>query len=460
MAYLSGNSLNRDFGFFSLLKFALPSVIMMMVMSMYSVVDSIFVSRFVGTNALSAINVVYPVINLLIGLGVMLASGGSAVIAAKLGAGKKEEARRDLSLIVVVGVAASVLLSILGLIFLKPLVSFLGASDLLMDYAVSYLGVILMFAPANMLQMLFQMFFVTAGKPGLGLTFIVGAGLVNAVLDFVFIVPLSMGIAGAALATGIGYLIPAVAGIIFFFKKDKDLHFVKPKFSGRTIGSSCSNGSSEMVSNLSMAIVTLVFNKLMLSFAGEDGVAAVTIVMYVQFLLTSVFMGFSLGVQPVISFHHGAMNQQNLKGIFKHSLVFILIASIAVFATAMIFGPTLTTIFTPKDTNVWALTVRGFMILPFCFLIEGFSIYASAAFTALGDGKTSALISFLRTFVFILAGLLTIPQFLGIDGIWLTVPIAELLSVIVVAVCVVWHKSRGRLKQVFEKNSTLKAYTL
>lgn len=444
MPIIKNNSIGREFGFFSLLKFALPSVIMMMVMGLYSMVDSMFVSRFVSTNALSAINVVYPVINLLIGLGVMLASGGSAVIAAKMGAGKTDEARRDFSMIVTIGLASSIVIAVAGLIFIRPIVTFLGASELLVDYAVTYLAIILMFAPANMLQMLFQMFFVTAGRPGLGLTFIIGAGLVNAVLDYVFIVPLGMGIAGAALATGIGYLIPAAAGLIFFFGKKKELYFTKPKFSAAVLGSSCSNGSSEMVSNLSMAVVTLVFNRIMMNLAGEDGVAAVTIVMYAQFLLSSIFMGFSLGVQPVISFHHGAGNRRNLKGIYRHCIVFIAIAAVSVFAVAMTLGPTLTTIFTPKDTNVWTLAVRGFMILPFCFLLEGFSIYASAAFTALGDGKTSALISFLRTFLFILTGLLTLPLAFGIDGVWLAVPVAELCSVLVVIGCVLWHKAKGR----------------
>ena len=300
------SALDREYGFWSLFRFALPTIIMMIFMSLYTIVDGIFVCRFVGSSALSAVNIVYPLVSVVIGLGVMLATGGSAVVARKLGEGDEETACRDLTLLVLTGAALGTLFSLLGLAFSAPMSRLLGASDALLSYCTDYLRILLLFAPASILQLLFQSFFVTAGRPGLGLGLTVCSGLTNAVLDYAFIVPLDMGITGAALATAAGYCVTALAGVGFFALRGKGLRFRRPRWESRMLLYACGNGSSEMVTNLSNAVITFLFNQLMLSLLGEDGVAAITIVLYAQFLLTALYMGFSMGVAPVISFNYGA----------------------------------------------------------------------------------------------------------------------------------------------------------
>ncbi len=288
------NSIAKDFKFFSLLRFAAPTIIMMVFMSLYTIVDGIFISRLLGTNALSSANIVYPVLNLVIAVGVMLASGGSAIIARKFGENNSEEAREDFSLLIIVGIAAGFVIMAAGNLFIEPIARMLGATDVLLADAVSYLSVSLFLAPACILQLLFQTFFVTAGKPNLGLLLTIGGGLANMVLDYVFMGPLQMGIGGAALATGIGQLVPAASGFIYFFFVKGSLHITKPKFRGSVIIESCLNGSSEMVTNISAAVVTYLFNIMMLKFLGEPGVAAITIVLYGQFLFNAMYMGFSV----------------------------------------------------------------------------------------------------------------------------------------------------------------------
>lgn len=439
--------LAQKFNFASLLRFAMPSIIMMMVMGLYSIVDSIFVSRFVGTNALSAINIVYPFINLLIGLGVMMATGGSAIMALKMGEGKPDEARSCLSLFVIVGTVAGAVIGIAGLIFINPLVKVMGASDILLNDAKTYLGILLAFAPANILQMMFQMYFVTAGRPNLGLALTIGAGVVNTILDFLFVVPLQMGLVGAALATGIGYLIPAVAGIVFFLRRNKPLYFARPVWSIKALLRCCSNGSSEMVSNISTGIVTLVFNLIMMRFLKEDGVAAVTIVMYAQFLMASLFMGFSMGVSPIISYRYGERDSEQLQKIFKYCTAFLTVVSISIFTIAMLLGPSIALVFAPKSSDVYKIAVYGFLLFPICFLFQGFNIHASAMFTAYGNGKVSALLSLLRTFVFVLAGLIFLPQLFGIEGVWLAVPVAELCALVVSIVFTYKYRYEYHLKR-------------
>lgn len=442
-------ALARDYRFGSLLKFALPTIVMMIFMSLYTIVDGVFVSRFVGTDALSAINIVYPIISIVIGLALMLATGGSAVIARKMGEGRTEEARRDFSLIVLVGVGLAIVIAILGNLFLRPLCYALGASEELIGYCVEYLRILLIFAPASVLQMLFQTFFVAAGRPGLGLGLNIFAGVVNGILDYVFIVPLGMGITGAALATAAGYLIPAVVGVLFFLRRKGSLWFARPVWDGRMLIQSCFNGSSEMVTNLSSAVITLLFNLVMMRLAGEDGVAAITIVLYAQFLLTALYLGFSMGVAPVLSYNYGSANTSRLQKLYRICMRFVIGSSVIVFVLALVFSKPLVAVFAPPGSSVFEIGLHGFRIFAACYLFAGTNIFASAMFTALSDGKTSALISFLRTFVFILPVLLLLPYALNIDGVWLSVPIAELLTLLVAGIFLArWYRSYGKTAPV------------
>lgn len=426
------NVLARKFTFWSLIKFTLPTIVMMVFMSMYTMVDGVFVSNFIGENALSAVNMVYPLVSVVVAIAIMLATGGSAVIARKMGANKKDEAKQNFTLIVIFGIIVGFILMLIGVIFIEPIIKLLGATAALHDYCRDYLMIMMLFAPFAILQMLFQYFFVTAGKPNLGLIATIAGGVVNVVLDYLFIGPFNMGIAGAAISTGIGYSIPAIFGLLYFaFSKNGTLHFVKPKFDGKMLLESSSNGASEMVTNLSTAVTTLLFNLIMIKYLGEDGVAAITIVLYAQFLLTAIYIGFSSGVAPIISYNYGESNVTELKKIFKTSMIFITISAICVFVLSIILSPVIVRIFVKPSSSVFALATHGFLLFSFSYLFTGYNIFSSAMFTAFSNGKVSAIISFLRTFVFIIAGVLLLPMLIGANGIWLAVPIAEVLTVIV-----------------------------
>ncbi len=425
------NILAQKFNFASLLKFSMPTVAMMIFLSMYTMVDGAFVSRFVSTSALSAVNLVYPIVSVVIAVGVMLAAGGSAVLAKEMGEGKALQARQHFTFIVLVGVALGLLITVLGLTFIQPLLRFLGANEALYPLCRDYMMILLVFVPMSVLQVLFQTLFVTAGHPGIGLAVTLAGGLANVVLDYVFIVPMQMGIGGAALATGIGYCIPAVFGLVYFsLKRRGTLFFVKPRFDATMLLASCSNGSSEMVTNLSTAVTTLLFNIMMMQYMGEDGVAAITIVLYAQFFLMAVYLGYSTGVAPVISYNFGRQDAVQLKSVFKTSLWFIGGLSVLTFLAAEVFSGTITSLFTSPASPVYGLAVEGFHLFAYSFLFVGINVFASALFTAFSNGKVSALLSFLRTFVFIVLALLLLPQFIGIAGIWLAIPLAELLGIL------------------------------
>ena len=403
-------SISQKFTPISLLKFALPSMVMMMFMSCYTIVDGIFISRYLGSEALSAANIVYPVFNLLLAVGIMFATGGSAVVSKKLGEGKKEEAMEDFSFLTAVGVALSVLLMIATLLFHNQISLFLGSSECILDYCNAYLIYLVLFAPACMLQSLYQSFFVTAGKPRLGLVLTVIAGLANAFFDYFFLAVCGMEIEGAAIATGIGQMIPAVVGTVYFFFFKGELHFVPFHFHGATLKQSCFNGSSEMVSNLANAIITYLFNIILMRIAGENGVAAITIILYAQFLFNSLYLGFSIGIAPVIGFQYGAKNRDQLKSLYK-------------------------------ICNCFVMASEGLRIFALSFLFSGFNIFSSSLFTALSDGKTSAIISFGRTCVFIILSLMILPNILGLTGVWLAIPVAEFLAVFV-SVYYQWTKRK------------------
>ncbi|MCI8465439.1 MAG: MATE family efflux transporter [Lachnospiraceae bacterium] len=436
------NPLAQEFNIKSLLKFAFPTVVMMIFMGLYTIVDTIFVARFVNTDALSAINIVCPVINLIVGLGTMLATGGSAMIARKMGAGEEKRASQDFTFIVLTGTIIGLLIAVTGTLFIDPLLGRLGASGLLFPYCKEYLLVVILFTPASMLQVLFQNLIVTAGRPGFGMVLSVSAGVANLFLDYLFMVPLQMGIRGAALGTGIGYLIPALTGIYFFAGNHGSLKFRMPKIDISVLTESCFNGFSEMVSQMATAVTTLFFNMIMLRLLGESGVAAITIMIYTGFLLSTLYIGFSMGVAPVISYHYGLGDHQRLKKVFKICIFFIIMVSVIVFALSMIFGSALVGIFSKKGTSVYDIARDGFWIFPFSFLFSGINIFVSAFFTALSNGKASALISSLRTFVFLACFLLTLPFFFQETGVWLAVPLSELITVFASVALLVKNRNR------------------
>lgn len=426
------NGIAQEFNLISLLRFVAPTVVMLVFMSLYQMVDAVFVSKFVGENALSALNIVYPFPSIVIAVSIMLATGGSAIIARNMGEGKEKEAKENFSFIVLVGAVIGVAIATAGILFIEPLIYMLGATPSLYDYCYEYLFILVLSVPLSVFQMLFQSFFVTAGKPHLGLTLTVLGGVSNIVLDYVFIVLCGFGVSGAALATSIGYSIPGLFGLIYFAVSRKGtLYFVKPVFRWGVLFKCCINGSSEMVNNLAVAVTTFLFNVLMLKYAGEAGVAAITIVLYAQFLMTSAFMGFSSGIAPVVSFNYGSGNVRQLKKIFKISVWVIAVVSAAVFVIAETCSDVVIMVFTPAGSEVFGLTKYGFAIFSFSFLCTGMNIFASALFTAFSNGKISAILSFLRTFVFLTACLLFLPLFWGVDGIWLAVPVAEVMALFV-----------------------------
>ena len=424
------HSINQEITPGGLLKFAAPSIVMMVFMSLYTIVDGIFVSRFLGSNALSSVNIVYPVVSVAVALSTMLGTGGSAIISKYLGEGKKKRAREALTQFVVLALLLSFGLLIFSEMFLTPISRFLGASDILLADCRRYLGASMLFVPACMLQAVFQSFLVTAGHPGLGLLLMTGAGIVNIVLDYMMIVHWQMGIAGAALATGIGQCIPAVCGLCFFLFTRQELRFCRFTCSVKEILEACYNGSSEMVSQLSNAIITFLFNIVMMALAGEHGVAAITILLYGQFLFNAVYMGFSIGIAPLIGFQYGAGNRVKLRKIYRISFLAVAISSVVIVAVAIWFSPAVVSVFT-KDPRTFELASVGFRLFSVNFLFSGMNIASSGFFTALSNGKVSALISFSRTLVFIVLSLLILPRILGITGAWIAVPVAEFLTLLV-----------------------------
>lgn len=425
------NDISKEFTLSSLLKFTLPTILMLVFISTYTIVDGIFVSRFVGTSALSAMNIVFPLINILIGLGVMLGTGGSAIIGRRLGEGKEEEARSAFTLVTVFGIVTGLVISILCLLFIKPLSIFLGADENLLPYCVEYGRVMMAFYTISVVQTMFQNLFITAGKPNLGLWLNVVAGLSNILFDYIFIVRMDMGIVGAAWGTVSGFIVGGIPALVYFTKPRTVLYFVKPKWNGKTISHTLLNGSSEMVTSGAMAVTTFLFNLTMMELLGEDGVAAITIVLYAQFLFGSAYLGFASGAAPIFSYNYGNRNTTQLKSLFKMCIGIILLSSVVCFAFSYLMAVPTISIFTPQETNTYAITLHGYKIFVWNFLFAGINIFASSFFTALSNGKVSAAISFLRTFVFVAGSIILLPKFLGINGIWLAIPVAEAVTVLI-----------------------------
>ena len=440
------NSLAKEFDLKSLLRFSAPSIAMMVFTSLYTIVDGMFVSNLVGTDALSAINICYPLLSLFYAISIMFSTGGCAVVSIQLGEGNSKKANRLFAFITLSALVVTAALAVVSFIFLEPLLTFLGCSETLMPLCKSYLSVLLVFAPVLTLQILFQSFFVAAGKPALGLILTVSAGISNMILDYVFMAHFNSGISGAALATAAGYFIPAIGGVIFFFKKRKGLCFSLPQADFKALLKSCTNGSSEMVTNLSTSITTMLFNITMMKHLGNDGVAAITAVLYSQFLLTALYLGFSVGVAPILSYHYGAGNCAYLNKLKRICYKFVLATSVLSFVLAFSMSNPLASLFSENNQNVHELIKHGMMLFSVGFIFSGFNIFTSAFFTALSDGLTSAIVSFSRTFLFIIAGLYLMMAILGIDGLWLSIPFAELCAFVISIIFL-----KAKQKTMFEK---------
>lgn len=425
--------LSDHFTYGRLLRFTLPSVGMMIFTSIYGVVDGFFVSNFAGKTPFAAVNLIFPLLMILSTAGFMFGTGGSAVVAKAFGLGKAEEANQSFSLFTYFSFGVGVLLSILGIVFLRPISVLLGAEGEMLECTVLYGRIILLALPFNILQIFFQSFFVTAEKPKLGLLTTLSAGVTNMVLDAVLVVflPQEYKLMGAAIATGMSQVIGGILPLFYFFRKnDSILRLQKTRFCLSPIVKAAVNGSSELMSNISMNLVGMLYNLQLLKYAGEDGVAAYGVMMYVSFIFAATFFGYSMGTAPVVGFHDGARNCGELKSLLKKSLIITGILGASMVAIGELLTVPLARLFVGYDEGLMNLTVTGFRIFVLSFPLMGYAIFSSGFFTALNDGLTSAVISFLRTVVFQVAAVLLLPLLWGIDGVWASIIAAELMAVV------------------------------
>lgn len=424
--------LSDHFNYKHLLRFTMPSIIMLIFTSVYGVVDGFFVSNFVGKPAFTAVNFVIPILLVLGCVGFMFGTGGGALIALTMGSGRKDKANGLFSLLIYASVICGIILTIAGFLFLRPLLSLLGAEGQLLKDCMEYSRLILLAIPAYILQYEFQCLFATAEKPKLGLYVTVAAGLTNAALDALFIAVFHWGLWGAAAATSIGQCVGGIIPVIYFARPNGSLlRLTRTKFDGSALLKVCINGSSELMSNISSSVVSMLYNIQLLKYAGEDGVAAYGVLMYVNMIFLDVYIGFSVGAAPVIGYHSGAGNYDELKGLLKKSIIITGVFAILMFAASQVFARPLSVMFVGYDGDLLSMTLHAFFIFAFSFLFAGFAIFGSAFFTALGEGLTSALISFLRALVFQVAAVLLLPLIWGLNGIWFSIVAAEIAAVIV-----------------------------
>lgn len=426
--------LSDHFTYGKLIRFTIPYIAMMIFTSIYGVVDGFFVSNFAGKTPFSAVNLIMPFLMILATVGFMFGTGGTAIVAKTFGEGNKEKANEYFSLFIYVAFALGIVFAILGIAFIRPISALLGAEGELLEDCVVYARVILIALPFYVLQLLFQSFFPAAEKPQLGLAVTVLSGVTNMVLDAVLVIllPQEYKLVGAAIATAMSQFVGGVIPLIYFFRKNSSiLRLGKTKFDGRAILKACTNGSSEFMSNVSMSVVGMLYNIQLLKYAGENGVAAYGVMMYVSMIFSAAFIGYSIGVAPVISYHNGAQNYKESKGLFRQSLIIIGIFGINMVLAAEITALPLSKIFVGYDAELLSLTVSGYRIFAVSFIFMGFAIFSSGFFTALNDGLTSALISFLRTLVFQTAAVMLLPLLWGIDGVWISIVVAEAMAVVI-----------------------------
>ncbi len=437
--------LSDHFTYGKLIRFTIPSIAMMIFTSVYGVVDGFFVSNYAGKTPFSAVNLIMPFLMIAATVGFMFGTGGTAIVAKTLGEGDKEKANKYFSLFIYAAFAFGVIFAILGIAFIRPVSVMLGAEGELLENCVVYARIILAALPFYVLQLLFQSFFAAAEKPQLGLAVTVSAGVTNMVLDAVLVIllPQEYKLAGAAAATAMSQLVGGVIPLFYFFRKNNSiLRLGKTAFDGRAILKACTNGSSEFMSNVSMSIVGMLYNIQLLKYAGENGVAAYGVMMYVSMIFSAAFIGYSIGAAPVISYHNGAQNYKELKGLLCKSLIMISVFGIGMAAAAELSALPLAKLFVGYDKELMTLTVSGFRVFALSFAFMGFAIFSSGFFTALNDGLTSALISFLRTLVFQIAAVLLLPLIWEINGVWISIVVAEVMAVAISTVFLVVRRKK------------------
>lgn len=428
--------LSEHFTSRKLLRFTLPSMVMMVFTSIYGVVDGIFISNFVGSDPFAAINLIMPFLMILGALGFMLGSGGSALVGFYLGMDQEKRANEIFSLLVYVLLGVGTLLTVLGLLFLEPVARLLGADADLLPYCVRYARIVLLGLVPFTLQNVFQSFLVTAERPHFGLYITVGAGVTNMVLDALLVAVIPLGVEGAALATVISQCVGGILPLVYFARPNTSrLRLTRTRWELRPVLKSAANGSSEFMTNISMSIVTMLYNWQLLRLMGADGVTVFGIIMYVSFIFVALFLGYSMGSAPIVSFHYGAGNQEELRGLFRRSLTIILAMSAGLTVLAIVLAKPLAMIFVSYDPALLSVTTRALTIYAVSYLLTGFNIYASSFFTALNDGLVSALISFARTLVFQVLAVLTLPLLWEADGIWAAVILAEGLAALLSLAC-------------------------
>jgi len=424
--------ISDHFTYKRLLRFTVPSIIMMVFTSVYGVVDGFFVSNYAGKTSFAAVNFIMPFLMIMGSAGFMFGTGGNALVAKAIGEGKDEYAKRTFSMLVYVSLIFGAAVAVIGIVFLRPIASLLGAEGELLENSVIYGRVILFALPAYMLQMEFQSFFITAEKPKLGLFVTIASGVTNMVLDAVLVGVMSYGLVGAALATALSQIVGGVIPFLYFSRKNSSLlRLVKTGFDGKALLKTCTNGSSELMSNISMSFISMLYNIQLLKYAGENGIAAYGVIMYVNFIFLAAFIGYTIGTAPLISYNYGADNHDELKGLLRKGSVIIACFSICMLIAAFAMASTLSELFVGYDAELYELTKRGFDIFAFSFLFAGYAIFFSGFFTALNDGITSAIISFLRTLVFQTAAVMIMPMIFGMDGIWFSGVAAEIMAVVI-----------------------------
>ncbi len=426
-----------------LLRFVFPSIIMMIFTSIYGVVDGFFVSNYVGKTPFAAVNLIMPLLMAIGSIGFMLGTGGSALVAKTCGEGDSERANRYFSMTIYTALLLGTILAAISFCLIRPIARLMGADGAMLEYCVLYARILVCTLPLFMLQNMFQSFFITAEKPKLGLYVILAAGISNIVLDFLFIAVFRWGLAGAAIATSIGELIGGLVPILYFSRPNTSrLKLVRTKLEWRPIWRSCSNGSSEMMTNLSMSLVNTLYNLQLMRFAGEDGVAAYGVIMYVNFIFVAIYMGYSIGSAPIVGYHYGAKHQEELRGLLRRSLWILGIGAVLLTVAGELFSSPLSKIFVSYDDALFAMTRHGFRLYSLSYLLCGFNIFGSAFFTALNNGMVSAVISFARTLVFQIVCVLVLPIFLKLNGIWISILVAEFLGILVTASLLIANRKK------------------
>lgn len=437
--------LSDHFNYEKLVKFTLPTIIMMIIASVYSVVDGFFVSNFAGKTPFAAINLIMPCLMILSTAGLMFGTGGSAIVAKTMGEGDKAKANQYFSLFVYLTFGVGIVLAVLGIVFIRPIAIMLGAEGEMLEYAVQYARIILIALPFNVLQFLFQSFFVTAERPQLGLITTISSGVTNMVLDalLVLLFPQEYKLAGAAIATALSQVVGAMIPLVYFGRKNSSiLRLGKTMFDGNAVFKACTNGSSEFMSNVSMSLVSMLYNMQLMEYAGENGIAAYGVMMYVSMIFAAAFLGYSIGIAPVIGYHDGAQNHSELKNLLKKSTVVIGAFAVFMLISGELLAVPLAKMFVGYDAELMNLTVSGFRIFAVSFLFMGYAIFGSGFFTALNDGLTSAVISFLRTLVFQVGAVTLLPMLFGIDGIWHSIIVAEFMAMILSTLFIVGKRNQ------------------